>query len=258
MKNKGIILTFIFSFIIFVFVHYINQKENDDMVYNEPIDEIVIDNEIDDPSLEPIEENYREMINRLRQENNNNDIKGILRIPNTTFNSIVPQGKDNSYYLRRLANKKYSRLGSTYLDYRVDIDKSSKLLIYGHNSSKYSMPFEILENYYNKDYYNSHKYIELVTENSLKTYEVFSIYVEVKDYAYYQKMEFDNDDDWYSHIKRMKDKSMYDTGVDIAKDDKILILQTCSTHKDYLKYKKKYLLIISKEVRVDEINEEND
>jgi len=116
------------------------------------------------------------------------------------------------------------------------------------------MPFEILENFYNEEFRNNHKYIELVTENGVKTYEIFSIYVEVKDYAYYQKMECDSKDDFFNHIKRMQDKSMYDMKVPINKDDKILILQTCSTHKDYLKYKKKYLLIISKEVMVNEIN----
>ena len=45
-----------------------------------------------------------------------------------------------------------------------------------------------------------------------------------------------------------------DVGLDFNKDDKILILQTCSTHKNYQKYAKKFLLIISKEVKVNEIN----
>jgi len=247
MKHREVILGLLFCLLVFVFVHFMNKNNNNAVVYVPSVEE-TFEEEIQE------EVNYQELIKSLQEENNNKDIKAVLRIPGTDFSSVVPQGKDNNYYLRRLPNKKYSRLGSTYLDSRVNIETSNKLLIYGHNSSKYSMPFESLENFYNEEFRNSHKYIELVTKNGVKTYEIFSIYVEVKDYAYYQKMEFDDKDEWYSHIKRMKDKSMYDTGVSINEDDKILILQTCSTHKDYQKYAKKYLLIISKEVKVNEIN----
>lgn len=250
MKGKEIILGLLLCIFVFAFVHFMNEENENDIVY------LPNDTVIDEESSETVEteDSYIGMIKKLQEENNNKDIKALLRIPNTSYTSIVPQGSDNNYYLRRLPNKKYSRLGSTYLDSRVSLDNSSKLLIYGHNSSKYSMPFDILENFYDKDYLDSHKYIELITEDKIKTYEIFSVYVEVKDYAYYQKMEFDSKEDWYSHIKRMKDKSMYDTGVSISKDDKILILQTCSTHKNYKKYAKKFLLIISKEVMVNEIN----
>ena len=251
MKNKEVILGLLFCLLVFGVIHFMNKETNNDIVYY-PGEEVESNETIEEPIV--LEEDYKEIIKNLQKENNNKDIKALLRIPNTDYTSIVPQGSDNNYYLRRLPNKKYSRLGSTYLDSRVNLENSSKLLIYGHNSSKYSMPFDILENFYDKDYLNSHKYIELITEDKIKTYEIFSVYVEVKDYAYYQKMEFDSKEDWYSHIKRMKDKSMYDTGVSINKDDKILILQTCSTHKNYKKYAKKFLLIISKEVMVNEIN----
>ena len=251
MKNKEVIFGLLLCLLVFSVVHFMNKETDDDIVYY-PSEEVETNEEIEEPLV--LEEDYKGIIKTLQEENNNKDVKALLRIPNTEYTSIVPQGSDNSYYLNRLPNKKKSGFGSTYLDYRVNLDNSSKLLIYGHNSSKYSMPFDILENFYDKDYLNSHKYIELVTENGLKTYEIFSVYVEVKDYAYYQKLEFDNKDDWYQHIKRMKDKSMYDTGVSINKDDNILILQTCSTHKNYKKYAKKFLLIISKEVKVNEIN----
>ncbi len=59
-------------------------------------------------------------------------------------------------------------MGSIYLDYRVDIDSSKKLLIYGHNSSKIDMPFKILEEFYDKDYYDNHKYVDLTTSTTKK------------------------------------------------------------------------------------------
>ena len=138
-------------------------------------------------------------------------------------------------------------MGSIYLDYRVDIDSSKKLLIYGHNSSKIDMPFKILEEFYDKDYYDNHKYVDLTTSTTKKRYEIFSVYVEPTDYSY-MNINFNSEEEYLNHLKKLKSKSMYDTGVEVTKDDEILILQTCSTHKDYHNYQKKDLLIILRRV----------
>ena len=42
---------------------------------------------------------------------------------------------------------------------------------------------------------------------------------------------------------------MYNVDTNINDNDNILILQTCSTHKDYQKYSKKYLILAFKEVK---------
>ena len=60
---------------------------------------------------------------------------------------------------------------------------------------------------------------------------------------------------YLDHINNLKNKSMYDLNIDLHEDSNILILQTCSTHKDYLKFKKKYLIIALKELEV--INNDN-
>ena len=41
---------------------------------------------------------------------------------------------------------------------------------------------------------------------------------------------------------------MYDTKEDVTKDDKILIMQTCSTHYKYKNYDRKFLIVVAKEV----------
>ena len=184
-----------------------------------------------------------------RIEYDNNDIVGLLSIDNTDYQTLVTQSSDNNYYLRRDVNKKYSRGGTPFLDYRVNIDRSKKILIYGHNSKYVDMPFKILENYYDKDYYNKHKYITLKTVKDEYKYEIFSVYVEPEDWSYLQ-VEFKNDEEYLSHLKMLKNNSMYDTKVEVSSSDKILILQTCSTKKEYKKYKKKFLLIIARKVEV--------
>lgn len=191
--------------------------------------------------------NYKEVIDELREEYNNNDVVGILEINDTDYIVPIMQGKDNDYYLNHTPDGKSNFMGSIYLDYRVNIDSDKKLLIYGHNSSRVEMPFAILEEFYDKDYYDNHKYMEITTSTTKKKYEIFSVHVETSDFSY-MNINFENDKEYLSHLQILKDRSMYDTGVQVTKGDEVLILQTCSTHGDYRNYEKKYLLIILRRV----------
>lgn len=240
-KNKKIILIITFILVILlllvgVYLYKSNRKKD----YYLNID-IESNNNVNNPI------NYEEVINNLREEYNNKDIKGVLEIDNTDYIVPILQGSDNNYYLNHDAYGNRSGMGSIYLDFRVDIDTSRKLLIYGHNSSNIDMPFKILEEFYDKDYYDNHKYVWITTSTAKKKYEIFSIYVETKDFSY-MNVNFASDKDYLEHITKLKEKSMYDTGVEVSFEDEVLILQTCSTHKDYSNYQRKYLLIILRRV----------
>ena len=167
-----------------------------------------------------------------------------FRISGTDISEILVQGEDNDYYLNHNIYNESDVKGATFLDYRVTLD-SSKILIYGHNSDSLNVPFRELENYYDEEYYHDHKIIEIITESGIKQYEIFSVYVETRDWNY-MTINFDNQDSWYNHIKELKEKSWYDTGVDVSEYDEILILQTCSHHNDFKNYDRKYLLIIAR------------
>ncbi len=238
-RKFGIISLCICLIVIIVLIIMLYIKNNNSNYY------LNVNIEQNDNVTNPI--NYSEIITNIRNEYNNEDIKGILEIENTDYIVPVLQGKDNEYYLNHDAYGKSNYMGAIYLDYRVDIDSSRKLLIYGHNSSNIDMPFKILEEFYDKDYYDNHKYVDLTTSTTKKKYEIFSVYVEPEDYSY-MNINFSSDSEYLNHLKKLKSKSMYDTGVEVSSDDEILILQTCSTHKDYYNYQKKYLLIILRRV----------
>jgi len=194
---------------------------------------------------------YQEQITKLQQEYNNEDIVGTLEIINTDYKVPVVQGDDNKFYLKHLPNKEYSIMGSIFLDYRVNINASRKLLIYGHNSSVYDMPFKILENYYDENYIKEHPYVIIKTKDNVRKYEIFSIYIALTDYKY-MNVNFD-ENSYKEHIKYLREKSMYEINTEMKDDDNILVLQTCSTHKDYQKYKKKYLVISFHEIKNENI-----
>lgn len=238
-KKIKLILVSMLIIILIVLGVYLYKLNNEKSYYLDF--DIETNNNVNNPI------NYEEVINKLRNEYNNEDIKGILEIDNTDYIVPVLQSTDNDYYLNHDAYGNRNGMGSIYLDFRVDIDTSRKLLIYGHNSSNIDMPFKILEEFYDKDYYDNHKYMWITTSTVKKKYEVFSVYVETEDYSY-MNINFVDDEDYLNHITKLKEKSMYDTDIELSSDDEILILQTCSTHKDYSNYQKKYLLIILRRV----------
>ena len=242
--NKGIkriiFVCFLLAFNLCVFMY-------NDKLSNKPIIHTFSYQEIkDNDKVNVIDYNIE--LNKLRKFYNNNDIVGVLSIGNTNLNEIIMQGVDNNYYLRHTVYRDYDWRGQTFLDYRVDIDNSKKIIIYGHNSESYNLPFKVLENYYSKEYYDNHKYIYITTGNGVNTYLIYSVYVEVSDWTYYNKMTFENDNDYYKHLLTLKSKSMYETGVNISSNDDILIIQTCSTLEKYSNYENKFLLIIAKKV----------
>ena len=245
-RNKILVVIFILIFLLITLFLirnnvYKKDKEIKPVINHDDVIEEVIS---DIPII-----NYKEEIDNLITEYNNDDIKGILTIENTSFNEIVVQADDNDYYLKHTISHESNWRGQTFLDYRVDINDSKKLLIYGHSATNHDIPFNVFENYYSEDYYKEHKYMYLQTDESKKIYEIFSVYVEVEDWSYYSRVNYIDEDDYYGHITSFKNNSWYDTGVNLTKDDEILIIQTCSNHPDYAKYDNKFLLVMGKRIK---------
>ena len=217
--------------------------------------------------VNPQEINYQSKVNLIREdvkalENSDYDTNtlveneelestskgvGVLEIPNSGYSTVIMQGDDNKYYLNHDEDGNKKSDGVPFLDYRVNIDTSRKLIIYGHSSRYSDMPFNTLENYYNEDYYNKHKIIILKTKKEKYKYEIFSVYTETSDWGY-TKVGFKTLKEYLDHINELASRSIYKSDIKLTEKDKILILQTCSTNKDYKKYKKKYLLVIGRKV----------
>ena len=247
MKKGKIIFCLVLFMLLSCFVYYYNDYAN------RKVNVIAINSNTLVEEKEEILElpnEHKNKIEDLKEEYGNTDIKAVLRIPNTDKEWIIPQGDDNNFYLRHLLNKKYNINGVPFLDGRVNLETSRKLLIYGHNDSAIDMPFKEIQNYANEEYLKNHMYIELETVLGVRKFKIFSVYVETKDFSYYNKITFKTKEEYLKHLTALKDKSFYDTGVEVNSNDKILILQTCSTLKKYQNAKKKFMLVIAKEERI--------
>ncbi len=232
-KIKRIIVTTITFILLVAFAH---------ILYFKPAS-IITNIEVKAQTTESIN-----IIEKLKKDYKNKDVVALLNVSNEITEPVV-QSTDNKYYLNHNINKEEDKYGATYMDYRIDLDSSKKILIFGHSSTKINTSFNNLEKYYDKKYYDENQYITLTTEKEEIKYRIFSVYVETSDWTY-MNLKFKTEEDWYNHLLKLKNKSSYNTGIDITKNDEILILQTCSNKEDYKKYKKKYLLIIAKKEKI--------
>ena len=185
-----------------------------------------------------------------KQENNgveketygNTDIIGNIKIEGTDIDEYIVQTTDNDYYLKHNLKKEYDIAGSVFMDYRNSID-DKKILIFGHNARKLeTVPFHDLEKYLDKDFYNNNKYIDLKLGDEDSKWIIFSVMIVKKGDNTHMKLEF-NDDTWMQHLNYLKSNSIYNTGVDIASSDKIVVIQTCNYNPENT-----YILVCAKRI----------
>lgn len=161
-----------------------------------------------------------------------------LKVPGTSIDTPVFQATDNDRFLRNDRNGKKTRWGENFLDYTCDINKIGDIMqhyiIYGHNT-EVDTRFTPLLNYKNKEFYKTHKEIEFATTKAKYKFEIFSAYKTTTDF-YYIETEFENEDEYSNFLTSIKEKSEYDTGIEVAKDDTILTLSTCDYSIDDGRY----------------------
>lgn len=172
----------------------------------------------------------------LRKTYDNDDIIGYLKIENTSVDYPVLQYTDNDYYLNRGIDKNLNMAGSLYLDYENNVAKEDKnSIIYGHNMRQDIM-FHSLRYFTNEDYYKERKNITFNTIYDNYKWEVFAFYsVDVRDF-YYLDVNFKSDEDFLALVNKMKSLSLYDTGIEVTAEDRILTLSTCTNITETSRY----------------------
>ena len=150
-----------------------------------------------------------------------------LSIPPLNFDEIVARSYDNSLYLSHDLYKNESQLGAIFVDYRTkDLDNAKQINIYGHNSDFYTLPFKALENFMNKDFFDNNPYIYLYTTKQKLTYKVFATRI-ITSEDEHTIISYGDNQAFLNHVNKLRENVLYDTGEEILKDDKLLILQTC-------------------------------
>lgn len=165
--------------------------------------------------------NFNELLSK------NPDTVGWIKVEGTKVNYPVVQAKDNDYYLKHAFNKSSNTGGWIFADYRVNFkDFGKNTIIYGHNMNNKTM-FGSIPSMLNSSYLNNsdNYYIKISTPSSNSVWKVFSIYTIVPE-VYYLKTNFKSEP-YENFLNTIKGRSIYNFGIDVTTDDKILTLSTC-------------------------------
>jgi sortase B len=173
------------------------------------------------------------------RETINEDIIGWISIPGTIVDSVVVQTVNNTYYEQNnLYHRRGQWEGAIFLDFRNDILRGDwSFVVYGHNMQDKIM-FHGLRGYVRKAFFDNARYILFDTMYEDMTWEIFSV-MHLRDYTVfeeYNNVYFEDRDDFFNIVSEMKERSLYDTGVEVSRTDRILVLSTCDNIRDNGRY----------------------
>lgn len=161
----------------------------------------------------------------------NSDIIGWITIEDTKINYPIVQAENNEFYLTRNYKKENSRAGSIFLDYRNELLADEKnMIVYGHRMKDETM-FQQLIKYADQDFFEHHPIIYFDTMYEGYDLEVFSVYYTTTEFDYIQT-EFSTDEDVEEFHRLIKEKSIYQTDIDLKLEDTIVTLSTCDSTLD--------------------------
>ena len=153
-----------------------------------------------------------------------------IEIPNTKINYPVVQTEDNEYYLKHNFKNESNMSGTIFVDYRNNIDEDKNIILYGHNMRNGSM-FNNITKFKEDSFFNDNDTINIIRNNTLYQYEIFSVYVEDESKVTLDT-EFIDDEAFVKYVSNEGSKSMYNKDITISKEDKIITLVTCSYEYD--------------------------
>lgn len=155
------------------------------------------------------------------------DAVGWLRIAGTVIDYPIVQGEDNDFYLTHLADGTPNSSGSIMLDRANAGDFSDTVsILHGHHMRSGSM-FGDLDAYEDEAFYRAHPTIRLCTPAGDCDVAVFAAYT-VDGYAFGYPTSFADEASFDAFVRRAVSATGYETGVEVAWGDRILLLSTCA------------------------------
>ena len=168
----------------------------------------------------------------------NPDMFGWIQIEGTKVDYPVMHTPDDpEKYLYKSFNKIPTASGTPFIDAKCSPD-SDNLIIYGHNIKNGTM-FNSIIKYESIDYFNEHPVIKFDTIYEEQEYEVMSAFYdrvyyksETDVFKFYQFIDAEDQAHFDSAVQTLKDKSIYDTGIDAEYGDQLIMLVTCAYHTE--------------------------
>lgn len=164
----------------------------------------------------------------------NPETVGWIKVNNTNIDYPVVQTIDNEYYLKHNYYLEEDSNGWVFMDYRNETDfLSDNIILYAHNRYHSGVMFGTLQNALSYNWYTNpdNQIISLRTLYDDLNYKIFSIY-KISVTTDYMRVLFADDNDRLGFYTMLKDRSIYDFGIELKGSDKIITLSTCADEEN--------------------------
>lgn len=155
------------------------------------------------------------------------DVVGWVRIEDSSIDYPIVLGDDNDFYLNHLPDGTANKAGSIMMDEANNGNfRETVNILHGHHMRNGSM-FGALDDYSDEEYFKAHSTIRLYTPAGDYDVAIFAAFT-VNGYTFGYPTSFDNETEFEQFIRRAIAATPYETGVDVAYGDRILMLSTCA------------------------------
>lgn len=159
----------------------------------------------------------------------NPDVVAWIFFENEDISYPILYSGDDSTYLRKTLEGGSAIAGSIFLEGENNPDfRDCHSIIYGHNMKNLSM-FGKLKYYIRvEQYYDSHQFFQIITEDRAYRYQIFG-YETITEDSFAYSIGFEHDDSFGGFLQKLKGISMINSDIELTKEDSIVSLSTCST-----------------------------
>lgn len=159
----------------------------------------------------------------------NPDVIGWIYIEDTDINYPILYSGDDTAYLRTNLKKEHATAGSIFLEgYNLPDLSDSHNIIYGHNMRNLSMFGKLKYYKSDDDFYDEHKYFQIVTPEGKRRYEIFS-YFDTEPASWVYTVPYYDNQEFADYISELKRHSCKKIDMDVTSSDQVVTLSTCSS-----------------------------
>ena len=162
----------------------------------------------------------------------NSQVVAWITIPGADISYPVVQGSDDEYYLKHNFKKEKDLFGCIFLEHNNKKDLTgSHSIIYGHNMEG-NMMFANLNRYEQPEFLKLCPEIEILTPERKFLYKIFSVEQASSQSAAYEYGYELSSSAYKQQLIKLKNNSMYDTGIEPKETEPIVTLITCNSRLD--------------------------
>ncbi len=231
LKKSDVVIIIILSICIiaaavalYMYYSISNDYEKSDVLYENTVTDYTVRNgDMSAPWYEMLGVNMKGL------KEKNNEIIGWLFFENEDISYPILRSEDNEKYYRTAYDNTKTTAGSIFMESLNTPDFSDlHTIIYGHNMKNLSMFGKLKYYKENDDYYDSHKYFQIIMPDRKYRYEVIAykdVDAEGDFYTIYKK----DSKDFKNFIEdKILKGSLINNNVELNDDSQVVSLSTCT------------------------------